>query len=327
MDYIAAAFVRAVVSGGTLPSGGASKPWNAVFASTLLAVVLCLGCVVTQTQAAPASSARVNPERYVEPAKDGYYKAIDHHFEAMHLPDPRQRKFKVARFTTLLVEAPPSMECLHAAAKGKIQPIYMADAAAAIREGMRQFTTLMALREQAAGSFAYRAIGGEPGSKLDAAARELARAKLRRFRAFAASAVADAKAAQMYPANSLGEEKAIRLWDVYRNNPSALTAELARRYPNAFSTDAGAFPLDIVICGAWTKPGFRISAPVYEAFALGLPEHAQLAGWKSNDEGVFETSEGFADPVDAVAAALFRLSAEQLDGIQPMNPKDGNLFE
>lgn len=327
INYIVAAFVRPC-SEGLQPFGEVVKCLKAVSATSVAVCVLCLGCVVPQTQTVPASPAGVRPERYVEPARDGYYTGANHHFEARKLPGSLSRRFKVARLTTLLVEAPASVECIHAVAKGVKQPIYMADAAAAIQKRMNQFAFVMTLREQAVGSLAYKAVRGESGSSLDVAAHNLARAMLDAFRADAELAVNNAKRANMFPANSLGEEKAIRLWDVYRKNPSALTAELAHRYPNAFSTASDAFPLDIVICGAWTKPGFRISAPVYEAFALGLPEHAQLAGWQPrNNGGVFETSEAFADPVDAVAAAVFRLSAEQLDGLQPMNPNDGCLFE
>lgn len=106
-----------------------------------------------------------------------------------------------------------------------------------------------------------------------------------------------------------------------RHDLDGLNAELERRYPQLFSTSKLAFPLDVVICGAFSSGRVRTRS-LYEAWCIGLPEHAILEGDWYHDGMLFKAEEGWISPYDAIAAALFKLSAEQFEGLEPANPND-----
>ena len=110
-----------------------------------------------------------------------------------------------------------------------------------------------------------------------------------------------------------------------RNDGEALSGELSQRYPNLFSADPGAFPLDVIVLMA-RSPDPASMATCFEAWLVGLPEHAALADARKPG-GIFRADRGYPSPWDAIAAALFKLSDNQFEGLEPANPLDHAWLE
>lgn len=127
---------------------------------------------------------------------------------------------------------------------------------------------------------------------------------------------------------SLGREG--RSWKVdrcdfikLRHNIQDLNMALEALYPHLFSTEESAFPLDVLLvmaCNRDEKPPMKA---ISEAWLIGLPEHANLVGNEYyNDGKLFPAERGWLSPYEATAAALFKLTSEQWDGLEPANPYD-----
>ena len=99
--------------------------------------------------------------------------------------------------------------------------------------------------------------------------------------------------------------------------------ELIRRHPNLFSDDETAFPVDIVMGMLYDGNGRQRSRSLYEAWLVGLPEHANITPEDCyKNGGIFQAEQGYCDPYDTIAAALFKVNSSQLDWIEPANPED-----
>ena len=102
-----------------------------------------------------------------------------------------------------------------------------------------------------------------------------------------------------------------------------VNATLAQRFPALFSTDASAFPLDVIMVFAFQGSGNVRNRSLYEAWLLGLPDHATITFQDACKAcAVFKAERGWTDPYDAIAASLFKLSTAQWDRLEPANPND-----
>ena len=287
---------------------------TALLLPALAIAVLGSGCVAPQgTQR--GSNTVAPPVIYEAPIPDGYYTGTNHGFESRSLLDPHGRKFRIGRIVAFLVDVTPSQQAVRARSEDPGKPIPLDNAKTAIEKRMADFVLYMALREQAENSHAFGALGGTKGSPLETSSKEYFKAKTR---------VDELK----QKTSELKDEKAIRLLSDYRSRPDSMTFDLAYLYPTVFSTDSDAFPIDIAVCCAHSRFGTHRSRPIYEGFVIGLPEHASLGGWDFQKPGVvFPAVEAFADPLEAVAAALFKLTPEQIEGLEPSNPNDHDWLE
>lgn len=99
--------------------------------------------------------------------------------------------------------------------------------------------------------------------------------------------------------------------------------ELVRRYPNLFSNDETAFPVDLLMEMMYDGSGRRRTRSLYEAWLVGLPEHADITiGDCVNPGRLFKAKQAYTNPYDAIAAAIFKEDASRLDWMEPANPSD-----
>ena len=258
----------------------------------------------------------------VDPTPDGYFTDEKHDFNSQMTLDPQQRKFRIEY---LWVE----MNYLASHDSPK----------AAIKAGTKIiFFPYMGLREQAQSSDWGKFCTGGKGSQREEAAKGVTK--------------------------SIRSHSPLTLeWIRYKkerefvkqcNDVVAINGELSRRFPNLFTTDPSGFPLTILLCGAFgtTRGPEGVVQPktIYEAWLIGIPEHADLKNEYdpdtflatlrqsltyakdlhltiaisplTPDPRAFPQTEAFTDPYDAFAASLFKLSPEQWESLDPANPDD-----
>ena len=230
---------------------------------------------------------------YVAPEPDGYYTGRVPNFGARSNPDPQKRKFRVA-----YLQVDFSRWDTGAGARECMEPTF--------------FEILyLPLREQAAKSPRGVRIRG---TDMGASTKELFNNLY---------GLSTEQLEKMASSGSTHESDKQFLHSYWRN-AKALNAELERRYPKLFSSSPSAFPLDVLLGYlADTTPGQRRNS-LYEAWLFGLPEHANPP--EEDDDGetpdCLVRKEAFRDPFDAIAAALFKLSKEEFEKLEPANPKD-----
>lgn len=266
--------------------------------ATWLAVVpLAVGLAAGGGCAGPSGAAGKDvPLR--RPPVDGHYTGVKPDFAGRFNPDPLGRKFRVAFLT--------------------LQSCERHDGETDDDRVERMMVTFarhwMVFREQAAQS--------------KAATREL-NVHSELGKAFRASLIASRKSHETTLQWHLSSRKIVdpdaRAFAWFRDNLTLLNAELEELYPNLFSSDESAFPLDIVLLMAWSPASDPVES-LYEAWVVGLPEHAVLEGWRARG-GIFRAEEGYTDPHDAIAAALFKLTDGQFEGLAPANPRDHDWLE
>lgn len=250
--------------------------------------------------------------QWVDPVPDGYYTGEKQDFAGRFNPDPQGRKFRVA-YLDVCCESVDGMtggDSLQSAAEKRMD---------------YAFADYMGFREQARESDRARYYQRNPS--MGESAKQLMHSKLSsenaRINYLLASANLVAAGGWAAAGGAFGEQTPHEFMQ-HRTDANHLNAELERRYPGLFTTEEGGFPLEIATIGLYTQ-----SDPVvrtrFEAWLVGLPEHAALK-WVVGPK-VFPASEVFLDPYEAIAAALFKLTDEQFEGLVPPNPKDHEWME
>ncbi len=109
----------------------------------------------------------------------------------------------------------------------------------------------------------------------------------------------------------------------------ALNRELERHYPNLFSTEESAFPLDVVVTIVFDSTLGKRKNSLYEGWLVGVPEHARIVEKKADGRApdYFPATEAFTNPCEAIAAALFKLGDEEFEGLERANPRDYEWLE
>lgn len=223
--------------------------------------------------------------QYTDPIPNGYFTGAVPDFAERQTNDALERKFKVKYLTVSFVKCADSSIAKEVVAKEGNDPF------------MR---TYMQLRENARG--------------YDASVRKTVMNSQISWRNY-----------QKLILNSLWREYGLSDEDKdfidKRDDMDYHNEELSRRYPNLFSTDKTAFPLDIVVIAAFDPSGCERTRTMYEAWLIGLPEHSDI--YKNyGKKAIFPPEKGWLSPYDAIAAALFKLSVEQFEGLEPANPND-----
>lgn len=263
--------------------------------ATALVAAAGSGCVAPQ----PKRSVQ-----WIAPVPDGYYTGEKHDFANRFNPDPKGRKFRVAFMDIRLKEVNDIVgaEGFKRTAQ-KTMDVFMGD--------------YLTFREQ--GKDSHQRKYYEENPELMAAALSSMKSGFSYAQTHIAFflAGADVVAAGGWNRNggALGEPEA-REFMRHREDAGYINAELARRYPGLFTAEESGFPLEVAMIGLVTT-----SDPVvrtrFEAWLVGLPEHATRTGW-----GAFMPEEVHLSPYDAIAAAMFKLTDEQFEGLEPANPKD-----
>jgi len=268
---------------------------NRFFRIPLLACALLSGCAAPTRQSSSPSAART-PVSYSVPEPCAYFKGGNPDFAARGNPDPLGRKFRIAdiRPSVTFWQTPsvPSSEIPNSF-----------------------IITYLSLRDQAKDSKTgqyYRRNGGTDVN-LNFNWFDMIR-KLQ--------SLPDGLFVKMATGRSNADADTVAFMSRCWNKLDNLNAELAQRYPALFSIDEKAFPLDIVLsCLQDTAKGVRLHS-LFEAWILGIPEHADIPGSNSECRKIIPAEEGFLIPYDAIAAAVFKLSDEQWKGLEPANPDD-----
>lgn len=266
----------------------------------LLAIALA-GCV------SPGGSSR--HFTYVDPQPDGYYTGGHPDFAKRFNPDPQGRKFCVAYLRICLkdIEGLTGGTAIKADAEKAMDVFY---------------GSYMGFREQAKDSHRgqYYKTSKEMFDTGQASVKSNFAYEKSKIELYVAAAHLVAVGGWNANGGVLGEpvpSEFAKHWE----DMAFLNAELATRYPNLFTSDESGFPLDLTMIGLYKKDN-PVERTRFEAWCVGLPEHANI-GW----ENVFKPSEVFLDPYEAVAAALFKLTDEQFEGLEPANPKDHDWLE
>ena len=260
--------------------------------------------------------APVQPQRsiqWINPEPDGYYTGERPDFANRFNPDPQGRKFRVAYLCIRLesIEGKVGGEAIETAAENAMSLFY---------------GTYMRFREQAT-RFREQTMASRQGQN-DQKLEDAFRASVKSGFSYERSnikyhlAAANLVAAGGWDANGgvLGEPTPHE-FARHCEDMEFLNAELASRYPDLFTTDESGFPLDIAMIGLYTQ-GYPFVRTRFEAWCIGLPEHANV-GWNY----AFQASEVFLDPYDSIADAVFQLTDEQFEGLEPANPKDHDWLE
>lgn len=257
----------------------------------LLSVAGCEAPPARPSGTAQASKAASVPARV--PFVDTYCTAEDPRFAERPSPDPLGRKFRVAFLQLSIVERDPKE----------------ADAKRVQDMSGGQMRTWMCFRQQAEDS---------PSARNLKASEDLAKS----FQNYM-------KSSRSYRELRMDgmrfADPVVQRFVKARNDGEALSGELSQRYPNLFSADSGAFPLDVIVLMA-RSPDPASMATCFEAWLVGLPEHADLADARK-PWGIFQADRGYPSPWDAIAAALFKLSDAQFKGLEPANPLDHAWLE
>ena len=281
---------------------------------TMKLLALCMCGAVLSGCVAPGHPQSQRSIQWIDPEPDGYYTGEQPDFANRFNPDPKGRKFRVAYLRLHLESIDGNMD--GAAIK------------AAAGKGMSAtYGIYMRFREQA---MANRQTQNAQGSTdLENSFRTTVKSNYAFEKAKIGfhRAAADVVAAGGWDIDGgVFGEPTPREFAEHWDDVEFLNAELASRYSALFTTDESGFPLDIAMIGLYTKSDCTKSDPVvrtrFEAWCIGLPEHANV-----RLQHVFSTSEVFLDPYDSIAAAVFKLTDEQFEGLEPANPKDHEWLE
>lgn len=319
-----------------------AKRWEKVLAVCAFALAAGNGCVGIY-----------GPDelQWVNPRPDGYYTGIEPKFAERGNPDPLERKFRVAflhAFPHPCLYVPNNMDYNDRVLFKKVFPdscAYIAqysgrpgyhpdtgELRGAVEKELAASTfCVMPFREQAVESQAHKQHLETDSPASYQTTRALGPALYDKDGALIAE----------YLANTYDPDKARSMSSpidhaFLEGYPSEtwmrhLNEELAARCPAVFSADASAFPLDVWIVVAFDRGGrecFARHGPerirsLYEAWLLGLPEHATITFHDTVTQGaLFRADQAYTDPYDAIAAAVFKLSPEQLENLDPANPND-----
>lgn len=275
---------------------------HGILGLSLLLVLGLAGCATTVGSHLPQWT-------YVDPPVDGYFTGESHDFAECFNPDPLGRKFRVAYLT-------PKLVCVNDAngAQGLKWDLF--------KSLNISFQGYMAFREQASGNERAESRRSESERALVKESFLLSEKQIGYCLAAADLAKTQGGRGTLSFAYgyALGESVPYEFMSL-RHDMKSLNAQLASRYPNLFTAESSGFPLDIAMVGLYvphnTPPFTRVR---FEAWLMGLPEDAvQLR--------IFEAGEVFLDPYEAVAAAVFKLTDEQFEGLVPANPKDHDWLE
>lgn len=266
----------------------------AVLAMATLLVLAGMGC-------ATGMSAPQKPITHVPPKPDGYYKGTAPDFASRLNPDPLGRKFRTAHLLLDLSNwenGKSPRECASTAAAGILY---------------------LPLREQAAQSPRALDIRSKGGVET---MRDLCKTFYGPEGPFAEVFDRIAKASD-------STETDRTFLNRYRHDMGALNRELERRYPNLFSTEESAFPLDVLVTILFDSTVGERRNSLFEGWLIGVPEHAHII--EKNPDGstpaYFPATEAFTDPCEAIAAALFKLTDAQFEGLERANPRDYEWLE
>lgn len=259
--------------------------------------------------------------QWSNPQLDGYYTGIDPRFATRRNPDPQGRKFRVA-FIQVFSHACKYIPNNMGIGNRPGYHLEEGELRAVVEKELKGAAyNVMPFREQALESGAHKYYLDSPD--LYRAARKTAHSKYGAEEALVAKFLANTyDPRKAYSMASPIDHAFLEGW------PSAawtrkLNAELEMRYPEVFSSDASAFPLDVWLVVAFDAAGPQRVRSLYEAWLLGVPEHATITFHDTVTEGaIFQAEQAHTDPYDAIAAAVFKLSAEQLENLEPANPND-----
>lgn len=319
-----------------------AKQWGKVLAACAFALAAGNGCVGIY-----------GPDelQWVDPRPDGYYTGVEPKFAERGNPDPLGRKFRVAflqAFPHPCMYIPNNLGYNDRVLFRKVfpdssahlteyrgQPGYHLDTGelrpAVEKELAAPVFSIMPCREQAVDSQALKRHleidspeGVQTLRKTGIEQCRLGERVIAQFLAntydpdmtYSMSSPVDHAFLEGYPSEAWTRK---------------LNQELAARYPALFSSDVSAFPLDVWIVVAFDRSGRECFArygperirSLYEAWLLGLPEHAAVTFHDTVTQGaVFPAVQAYTDPYDAIAAAVFKLTEAQLEGLEPANPND-----
>lgn len=278
---------------------------------TMKLLSICICCAALSGCVSPGQSSKgFQSFQWVDPEPDGYYTGELADFANRFNPDPKGRKFRVAYLRL-------DMESIEGVAGGDAIK-------SAVEKSMNaDFEVYMAFREQAKASprGQYFQENNELGNGFRRNIKNFFTSDRLKIKVYLASADVVAAGGTDKLGGILGEPTPYEFAQHWEDM-DYLNAELTSRYPRLFTTDESGFPLDIVMIGL-----YRMGNPVvrmrFESWCVGLPEHANI-DWRQR---VFKPSEAFLDPYDAIAAALFKLTDKQFEGLEPANPNDHNWLE
>lgn len=270
-----------------------------IIAATTI-VVLGTGCVSPQSG---TSGSRFI--QYTDPIPNGYFTGEIPDFGTKQTLDPMNRKFRVAYLQVFATRCED-----------------FASAAKVMEEGIKDdvASQYMALREQAADSHARKFLTPQ----MYEANKSVAQSGSTFINVWLANSRDPRK---LYTMSSPVEHAFLA------DYPSEgwlakVNADLAAKYPNLFSNDSSAWPIDLVMEVIFDGTGQQRTYSLYEAWILGLPEHALITfGDTVNAGAIFKAQRGFVSPLDAIAAALLKLSPEQWEGLEPANPNDHSWLQ
>lgn len=274
---------------------------------TMKPLMLCVFCAILGGCMTPSQPQR--SFQWIDPEPDGYYTGEQADFANRFNPDPKGRKFRVAYLHISLqsIDGQVGASAIKAAVRKSLSPSY---------------GSYMRFREQAMA--ARQGQDGQKNNELENSFRASVKSSLAYDRANIRfhRAAADVVAAGGWDMHGgvFGEPTPHEFAEHWEDM-EFLNAELASRYPALFTTDGSGFPLDIAMIGLYTK-GNPVVRTRFEAWCIGLPEHA-FTGWSY----ALTPSEVFLDPYDSIAAAVFKLTDEQFEGLEPANPKDHEWLE
>lgn len=275
----------------------------------LFSICIC-GAALSGCVSPGQSSKGFQSFQWVDPEPDGYYTGEQPDFANRFNPNPKGRKFRVAylRFHMESIEGVEGGAAIKSAVEKSMYAI---------------FEPYMAFREQAKASHPANYLQNDIklGDSFRASVKNHFAYERTNIKVYLASADVVAAGGSDKLGGILGEPTPYEFAQHWEDM-DYLNAELTSRYPRLFTTDESGFPLDIVMIGL-----YRMGNPVvrmrFESWCVGLPEHANI-DWRQR---VFKPSEAFLDPYDAIAAALFKLTDKQFEGLEPANPNDHNWLE
>ncbi len=261
--------------------------------------------------------------RWIDPPADGYYTGTAPQFAQRRNPDSQGRKFRVAFLQAFPKTCTYVQEGLYIGSRRPGVRLEEGNLREIVEKKLQGTAFhVMPFREQARDSEAHAYyLNGSPG--LYRAAQKTGLSLYSGDEGLIGQFLMNADDPTMLNSIAGPVDRAfLSGW------PSAawtrrLNAELEMRYPEVFSSDASAFPLDVWIVVAFDRTGQERVRSLYEAWLLGLPEHATITFQDTLKPGaIFRAEQAYTDPYDAIAAAVFKLTAQQLENLDPANPND-----
>lgn len=242
--------------------------------------------------------------RFIDPPVTSYFTGEVPDFANRQTKDPQTRKIRIANLW---------VECI---AGHYVNIADFKKVAGAVENKMSDFAfEFLPLRKQAAGSKARLRLSDDMVAALQKVCRYRRNSVL--FEKYKYSVPGKYKYTMMYPSD----------WEFLDGYPGEewlhrVNAELSNRYPNLFSMEDDAFPVDAVMALVHDPVGGGRIKTVYEAWLLGVPFHAEIITEDFREGRIFKADRAFLDPHEALAASLFKLSESDWEGLEKGNPND-----